>query len=156
MMRGRKTIPDHIKLLRGTQKPSRVNRRQPKPIDDLPKAPKELPKDAVEYFGRYAARLEQIGIASSTHTEALANLSIAAWKVFALAAIVEKEGFYVEIETEHGSTVRNHPAASQLADAQRALDALTSKFGLDPSSQGKVSVPKKEKGDSPYAEFATL
>ena len=152
-MKGRKAVPDHMKLLKGTQRPHRVNKDQPKPVDDMPKAPNWLPAGALEFFGYYAARLEAIGLASSTHTEALGQLSLAAYQVAQHAATIEKEGYFIEIETKSGWSVRHHPAAIQLADAQRRVMAFTAEFGLTPASQGKVSVPMKGQGESPYAEF---
>ena len=152
-MKGRKAIPDGLKLLKGTLQNCRVNKEAPRPADDMPKAPSWLPAGALEFFGRYAARLEQIGIASSTHTEALGHLSLAAYQVAKHAETLENEGYYIEKTTKSGRNVCHHPAAIQLSDAQRRVMALTAEFGLTPASQGKVTVPKKGKGDSPYAEF---
>ena len=153
-MRGRKAIPERIKLLRGTQRKSRVNKRQPKPADELPKAPSWLPKGAFEFFGYYTARLEAIGLGSSTHTEALAQLSLAAYQVAQHAATLERDGYQFETKTTTGAfTIKPHPAAAQLSDSQRRVIALTTEFGLTPASQGKVSLPRSDGKDSPYAEF---
>jgi P27 family predicted phage terminase small subunit len=157
-MAGRKRIPTHMHIVKGTAQPCRMNPREPDPSDEIPRAPKELSPRACEIFGTITARLEAIGIASSTFTENQALLASTLEEMEILNIQIEQQGRsystvqLIEVPNEEGKMVtkaqkiwKSNPLVAQRNTARRQAQSLLSDFGLTPSSLGKVSGKSKNK-----------
>ena len=154
MITGRKRKPRKLHLIKGTYQPCRDNKRAPKEVNEPPQAPEFLSPRAHELFGVFTARLQAMGYASSSHTEAIAALARTQEEYEILSKKVEEQGHTyttaAKIRDSDGKEhfvklIKANPAANLLRNTGRHLQALLSEFGLTPASQGKVSVPDTAK-----------
>ena len=149
ILKGRKRIPDHIKEVKGTAQPCRMNPDAPQPAFDSPMPPMWLNRKGVEYFGVLRTRLEPMGLSSSSDTELIAVTADRMAEIDELQAVIAVEGRFFEVNGQ----IRSHPAVGQLNEARRHLHSLLTEFGLSPASRAKVSRPKKEKELNRFAKL---
>lgn len=152
-MAGRKRIPDHLKLVKGTAQPSRMNPDAPTPSPDLPEPPEWLSVRAAEWFQRTLAILEGMGIASADHVDMLSLAASRYDEILDCQAVIEDLGRVYKVVTISGSIgFKARPEVAMKNDAMRHLQSLLAEFGLSPSSVGKVSAPSGDRSN-PFAEF---
>lgn len=135
MVRGRRPLPTNIKALRGTQRPDRANKKEPKPKVAIPQCPPHLSDEAKKEWKRMTKDLAQLGLLSKIDRAALA-LYCQAW------------GRWIEAEEalrKHGVMVKSpngYPMQSPyLAVANKAMEqmrAMLTEFGMSPSSRTRV------------------
>jgi P27 family predicted phage terminase small subunit len=75
-MVGRKPLPTHLKVVKGTARPHRMNDAEPKPPVSAPEAPDHLDERAREKFGRMAQLLAAHGIMSELDAAALGRYCV--------------------------------------------------------------------------------
>ena len=153
-MKGRKRTPTHLHVVKGTDRPGRQNKAEPKPQVGSPRAPDYLSKRGSEIFGRLVARLEGMAMATPTDTEMLALLAARLEEVEDRDAEVRLHGAtYAKIElidvpdSEHpGRTItkaqkvwKAHPATAQRSEAMRHAQSLLAEFALSPASRGRIT-----------------
>lgn len=152
---GRKRIPDHLKVVRGTDRPDRVNHSAPAPKVVRPPMPAKLSRKAKENWDRFCDVLESMGVLTVADEFALEQLVevYAEWRTY--TDIVAKEKTHYETESvSGGKIIRAHPVVAMRSDAARRFQSLMSEFGLTPASRSKVSVADKgEKADDPAAKY---
>ncbi|MFR0876275.1 MAG: phage terminase small subunit P27 family [Bilophila wadsworthia] len=78
-MAGRKPLPTHLKMVRGTLQKCRMNPDEPTPAPEIPDAPPHLSPEAREEWERLALELYELGILSTIDRAALAAASL--WTV---------------------------------------------------------------------------
>ena len=71
-MAGRKPLPTHLKMVRGTLQKCRMNPDEPTPAPEIPDAPPHLSPEAREEWERLALELYELGILSTIDRAALA------------------------------------------------------------------------------------
>ena len=142
MAKGRKKVPDNMKVIRGTFRDDRSNKTGLLPDPETPRSPSWLPADAREHFGILKERLDGYGLASKTHTEMIALAALRLSEIDSLNKVIEDEG--MTFMSPKG-LVKGHPAVKQRSDALRHLQSLLAEFGLSPASIGKVSAGGKGK-----------
>ena len=71
-MAGRKPLPTHLKMVRGTLQKCRMNPDEPTPDPEIPDAPPHLSPEAREEWERLALELYELGILSTIDRAALA------------------------------------------------------------------------------------
>lgn len=142
-MAGRKKIPDHIKVVQGTDRPDRMNPDAPEPSPGVAVAPEWLNERAAEIFARLSAILDGMGIASPDDVDNLAMLAKRLEDIEILTVQIEDSGY--TYKTEAG-LVKANPAVGQRSDAMRHAQSLLAEFGLSPAARAKVSAgkPKEE------------
>ena len=156
-MAGRKRKPTHMHLIQGTARPCRINKSEPVPSPEPPRAAIELRPKSSFWFGIVVGRLQGIGIASSTHSENVMLLAMRLAEVEECDADIAVNGriFLVrEVKTYRGQVVYDkegkpvetvkpvpNPAITERAEASRHAQSLLAEFGLSPASSGKVSAP---------------
>lgn len=151
---GRKRKPDHLKVVAGTDQPSRMNPHAPKPPPDLPEPPGWLSERAAEWFLKTVGVLDGMGIASSAHVDMLSLAASRYDEVLDCQAILEDLGRTYTTRAVAGSLMfRSRPEVAQKNEAMRHLQSLLAEFGLSPASVSKVSAPPGER-DNPFADFA--
>ena len=64
-MAGRKPLPTHLKMVRGTLQKCRMNPDEPTPDPEIPDAPPHLSPEAREEWERLALELYELGILST-------------------------------------------------------------------------------------------
>ena len=67
-------------------------------------------------------------------------------EILDLRATIKTEGRFQTVTNKNGDTrTVNHPAASQLADAERRFKGMLEQFGLTPSARTRVKAnPKRD------------
>lgn len=151
-MAGRKSIPDHIKLVKGTAKKHRMNADAPATNAGIPAPPEWLSERAIEIFYRLSAILSSMGVASPDDEAALAILASRMEEIELCTAFIEDNGRTYERRDESGALImaRARPEVGMRSEAMRHAQSLLSEFGLTPSARSKVSAGKPGE-DNPFA-----
>jgi P27 family predicted phage terminase small subunit len=148
MTKGRKRIPDEIKRIRGTIKPSRVNETVPDMvIDRLPPAPLMLNKHGKKVYKTIGQYLLNVKVLNEV------NLAM-------FAAFCREYGVYWEAEesminisdrwekvTDSLGNFRTSPNAKHTISKESLRNALkiAVEFGLTPASISKIVFEKPKK-----------
>lgn len=147
---GRKIIPLVQKEAKGTRERSR-ERDVPPPSEKMPNPPSTLNKRAKQIFQHLVKhRLTDLGLASATHTEAIALLAREMEQLERLDKFLDDNGFtYQKItgEDEEGNktySVKKWPQVDIQRDLSRHVHSLIVEFGLTPASSQKIGPPKKK------------
>lgn len=166
---GRKPLPDHLKVVKGTARVDRINPAAPAPAKSPLLVPRSLPRDAVPHFELLRDRLAGLGLDSVSYTEVVAMAARRMAEIEACTAFLEEEitvvGATGEIKRERGTTydtktakdgymVRAYPQVAHRSEAMRHLHSLLAEMGLTPSAIGKVgaTLPDNNK-NSKFGKF---
>ena len=148
-MMGRKPLPTHLKVVRGTRK-SRVNRAEAKPSAGLPSAPAHLSNDAKVEWRRVAPELYRGGLLTIIDRSILAAYcqSYGRWRV----AETVLAGEDLLVTTTHGNIIPNPLlgiANKAMADAAR----YAAELGMTPSSRSRVSAQPPSDPNDPGHKY---
>jgi P27 family predicted phage terminase small subunit len=156
MMAGRKAIPTQLKIVKGTYRPHR-DKDVPEPSKAKPTPPEWINKRAKCIFRHMVKRLDELGMASGTHTEALALLSCRMEEVERFDKMLNDDkgnGYVYKTTNSYGDDVlKEHPAVRLREKAARHVHSLLTEFGLTPSSAQKVGTPKKKEKRNKFEGF---
>lgn len=153
MAGGRKRIPDHLKVVKGTAQPCRMNPNAPAPSADLPEPPEWLSERAAEWFRQTVAILDGMGIASADHRDMLSLAASRYDEILDCTAVIEDLGRTYTVVMVSGSiSFKARPEVAMRNESMRHLQSLLAEFGLSPASVSKVSAPPGER-ENPFAEF---
>lgn len=161
MAGGRPRKPDHLKVVAGTDQPSRMNPLAPRPTKSLPSPPENLTERAAEWFLRVLAILDGMGIASADHVDALAMAAQLADEIQDYTAVLEDVGtvYFVPIfgmfdkDDRQVFAPKPMPQVAMRQAARAMLKNILTEFGLTPAAVSKVSVSKDADENDPTAEF---
>jgi P27 family predicted phage terminase small subunit len=144
MAKGRKKLPDQLKVVQGTFRKHRGKTADSQ--DDAPMvAPGGLSEAAQRHFETLRDRVAVLGLDSATYSEALALAAMRMAEIDECEAIIRSHGAVVLAPTTTGGELlRPNPAVTMRNEAMRHLQSLLAEFGLTPSSIGRVGVKKKE------------
>lgn len=148
---GRKPVPTALKLIRGTDQPSRVNKDEPKPKADKIKMPKGMSKLAQQHWDLVCCQLKDAGI--------ITNLDVTALMLYCESFSLWRDA--TDKITTHGAVVKGRmdfPVRSPyLIVAQKAFDqmkTMLTEFGMTPSSRAKISTTKEHQIENdPWANI---
>lgn len=149
-MAGRPKKPTNLKLLKGTLRTDRINKDEPKPKINIPKAPTHLNKEAKKEWKEMAQQLFNLGLLTNIDKAALAGYC----QLYGRWVQAEKKlgAGELVIETKSGNLIQN----PYLGIANRAYEIMfrsLTDFGMTPASRARVSVASKKKVDDPWSEF---
>ena len=153
-MRGRKVIPIEIKKAQGTHRPHR-DKDVPEPSKKKPLPPVWINKRAKMIFHHMVRRLEELSLATRSHTEALALLSSRMEEVEKFDRLLNTgSGYTYKTKTIAGDTlIKEHPAVKLREKAANHVHKLLVEFGLTPASAQKVGMPKKKDKSNEFTGF---
>lgn len=165
MAKGRKPIPDALKLVKGTARVDRINPAAPAPAKEGILAPATLPEAALPHFEMLTARLKALGLNSASFTELVAMAARRMAEIEECTAFLETRitmngeervrGTTYETKTaKDGYMVRAYPQVAHRSDAMRHLHSLLSEMGLTPAAIGKVGAKEAEKPKSKFGGFS--
>jgi P27 family predicted phage terminase small subunit len=145
--RGPKPQPAAIKLLAGV----RADRipDAPPAVEGRPRMPDHLDQVAAEKWDEVVGALEQLGTLSRTDGDAIA-LYCSVFSRWIQAKEECKTGLVVH--TDLGG-VKQNPAVTIAAAAERQLQTLQSELGLSPSSRGRLKLGQGEAPKDDLADF---
>lgn len=150
---GRKRKPDHLKVVAGTDQPSRMNPNAPKAPKELPEAPEWLSKEATKYFDRLVETLVKMGIASSADIDVIAHCASRLYEIEECTAIIEDLGKTYQTTTQAGDTMfRARPEVAMRNEAMRHAQSLLGELGLTPAARSRVTANPDE-GDNEFSKL---
>lgn len=153
-MAGRKPKPTHLKLVEGLPGHRKPNKREPKPKRAIPSPPAHLPPAALVHWGYFSALFDGMGVLTGPDAPALERLCCLYQETIELQAVLEKEGRYYETRNKAGEImIRPHPAAAQLADADRRFHSYLNDFGGSPSARVRVQTDKPDAHEDPAKKY---
>lgn len=146
MAKGRKKIPDQLKVISGTFQKCRSSKSGERQDESPMTAPASMSDAAKAHFDMLLSRVTALGLNSSTYTEILALAAERMEEIDECRESIKLHGRVIESETDRGGNpiLRPNPAVTMKNEAMRHLQSLLAEFGLSPSSIGKVGVKKKE------------
>lgn len=152
MGKGRKAIPINIKKIKGTYRKDRHKETPKSPSDKKPIPPSRLNKRAKQIFWHMTERLNDIGLATRTNTEAIAELAFWMEEEERFNKLLESDNpnqvkhFFKTKDTSGNDTWKEHPVVRLRDRAAKMVYRYLVEFGLTPASIQKVgSIQKKEK-----------
>lgn len=160
---GRPRKPTKLKLLQGTARPDRANKKEPLLQAEIPRAANGLSdkdKKAWRHIGKIIRPMNISTRADVLALELLATAYVDFWE--ARRVINEKGSTYIA-KAEKGInqsgkpvlsvSMRQRPEVEIMSDAWRRLEKMLSHFGISPSSRSRVSVIGKLKEKDPFDQF---
>lgn len=144
MSKGRKKLPDALKVVQGTFRKHRASGDCGQ--DETPMtAPKTLSDSARVHFVALKVQVAEMGLDSATFTELLALAAERMEEIDECNAIIAEYGRIIETTTEAGSVLlRANPAVTMRNEAMRHLQSLLAEFGLTPTAAARVGAKKKD------------
>ena len=106
-MAGRKPLPTHLKLVKGTARPHRLNKAEPKPVVAVPAPPDHLDEDARKKFSEMAELLARHGVMTELDTHALARYVVIWRRWLEAEQEVKRRGHVVKTSNETSSRTRS-------------------------------------------------
>ena len=138
---GKKVLPMTVKIAKGTYRPHRA-KELPTTSKSKPVPPRWLNTSAKKVFRHMAKRLDVLGIATASHTEALSLLSSRVEEVQRLSKYLDEKNVSYR---DFNGRVHPRPEVSMRNEAVRHMHSLLVEFGLTPSAMNRIGRPK-EKG----------
>lgn len=144
-MRGKKPLPTDLKIVKGTDRPDRINKNEPKPAADNIKPPRGLSAEARKQWRVISKQLIDAGM--------ITNIDVSALAMYCETYVIwRKEIDYIH---EHG-TMLGDKRSPRLINAEHAFDKLKAmlvEFGMTPSSRTRVSSSVEKDSENPFAKF---
>lgn len=150
-MPGPPRTPTHLQILRGNPGKRRVNEREPRPNQAVPKCPRWLDATARRAWRELGAVLDEMRVITLADAMALELLCTAYADYRAASAAIARHGMTYACETEFSTIIRIRPEVLQAANAWRRVKVMLQEFGLTPASRSKVSADTIP--DDPLEEF---
>ena len=150
-MRGRKPIPDNLKVLYGNRGKRPIGKDSPKPKspERLPPAPEHMGEDGKKEWKRMGKELLKMGVLHKVGLPGLAAYCCAYEQWISAYRNVIKEGTVVM--TPNGFYVQN-PHMTIAKQQQAEMRKWMIEFGVTPSSMTKVKVTDGAKGKEKKSE----
>lgn len=143
MAKGRKKLPDTLKVVQGTFRKHRGKTADSQDETSMV-APGGLSEVAQRHFETLLERIAVLGLDSATYSEALTLAAMRMEEIGTCNALIADHGAVVMADTQAGNTMlRPNPAVAMRNEAMRHLQSLLAEFGLTPSSIGRVGAKKK-------------
>src|SRR5690242_2204620 len=149
-MAGRKPLPTHLKLLKGTARPHRINREEPRPPIQVPAAPGHLDDRARARFVEMAELLAHRGVMTELDASALARYVVIWCRWIEVETEVKRRGPVVK--TEAGNIVQN-PYLSIANRCLLQMAQIESEFGMTPSSRSRIRMAEPADQTDPFEEY---
>ena len=149
-MAGRKPLPTHLKLVKGTARPHRINHDEPRPAVQVPMAPPHLDRRAAARFVDMATVLARHGVMTELDTSALARYAVVWCRWIDMEAEVKRRGPVVK--TDGGNIIQN-PFLSVANKCLMQMAQLESEFGLTPSSRSRIRASVPPGAADPFEDY---
>ena len=151
-MAGRKPLPTHLKLVKGTARPHRMNKAEPKPVVAVPTPPDHLDEEAQAKFTVMAEMLARHGVMTELDTGALARY-VVIWRRWIEAEQEVKRRGHV-VKTSNDNIIQN-PFLAVANKCLAQMHQIESEFGLTPSSRSRIRMAEPAEKADPFEDFLT-
>ena len=128
-------LPSHLKLLRGTARPSRTNKSEPKPKAKAPRCPEWLSDEAKAEWRKTVKQLKAMGVLFESDQDLIAAYANALVNYRKATLMVDAEGLLIEGRRDGMVT---NPAVRVQRDSAQLIRQLAQEFGLSPSSRTRI------------------
>lgn len=155
---GRKMLPSNLKIIAGTERPSRVNHDEPRPEVKIPTPPSVLDKEGKKEWRRVARQLFALGILTDIDRAALAaycnqySVWYKAMRALRAMAVNDQLTDGLMIRTAGGNAIQN-PLLGIANKASDRMVAYASEFGMTPSSRTRVKAEKALENNDPASKY---
>lgn len=151
--KGRKALPTHLKIVKGTDRKDRENKDEPMPNRKIPDPPGHLNDIAKEEHKRMSGVLYNLGLLTEIDGTALAAYC-EAYSVWVEACTVRNElgADWMTETTMNGNTIQR-PIVGIINQARKAMKDFLVEFGMTPASRSKVSAKKSEDKKNPFSKL---
>ena len=149
-MAGRKPLPTHLKLVKGTARRHRLNKDEPKPSVAIPEPPAHLDERARGKFAAMAEMLARHGVMTELDAGALARYAVVWCRWIDAEAEIKRRGPVVK--TEGGNIIQN-PFLAVANKCLLQMAQLESEFGLTPSSRSRIRMAEPAHTVDPFEDF---
>jgi P27 family predicted phage terminase small subunit len=149
-MAGRKPLPTHLKVVKGTARSHRINTAEPQPGIAVPDPPAHLDERARAKFTAMAEMLARHGIMTELDAGALARYAVIWCRWIEVEADVKRRGPIVK--TEGGNIIQN-PFLSVANKCLLQMAQIESEFGLTPSSRSRIRSAAPTDMADPFEEY---
>jgi P27 family predicted phage terminase small subunit len=151
-MAGRKPLPTHLKLVKGTARPHRLNQAEPKPVVAVPEPPEHLDVEARAKFIEMAELLARHGVMTELDAGALARYVVIWRRWLETEAEVKRRGPVVK--TSNDNIIQN-PFLTVANKCLAQMAQIESEFGLTPSSRSRIRMAEPAETTDPFEDFLT-
>lgn len=153
---GRPRKPRALKLVQGTDRPDRANKKAPAgapcPVGDPPDDLNEFAQLAWRSLGEL---VDPLKVVTRADLVAFRQLAVVLGILEQAREALDDAGeLTFVVSTETGEVIRKRPEVEILATYQRILDAKLARFGLTPAEREKVSGIDEGAAADPLDEFA--
>lgn len=149
-MAGRKPLPTHLKLVKGTARSHRINHDEPRATVSVPAPPSHLDARGRARFAEMAEILARHGVMTELDTSALARYAVVWCRWIETEAEVKRRGPVVK--TEGGNIIQN-PFLSIANRCLQQMAQIESEFGLTPSSRSRIRAAVRPGDADPFEEY---
>jgi P27 family predicted phage terminase small subunit len=136
-------LPANVKKLVGANYVKKADRKDlPKmaKLDGFPfKMPRGMPKDFQKTWKHLQKHCVKIGIASQVDELAVINFVETHLEFEEVKTLLKVEGRTIDVTTQHGTSKRNHPLATQCDKLRGRMMTLHYEFGMTASGLAKVA-----------------
>ena len=149
-MAGRKPLPTHLKLVKGTARPGRLNKNEPKPIATAPEPPAHLDDRAKARFTELAKMLARHGVMTELDAGAIARYAVVWCRWVDAEAEIKKRGPVVKTT---GDNIIQNPFLAVANKCLLQMAQIESEFGLTPSSRSRIRMEVPSDTIDPFEEY---
>lgn len=149
-MAGRKPLPTHLKLVKGTARPHRMNKAEPKPTVAVPAPPEHLDEAAKAKFTAMAELLARHGVMTELDSAALARYVVIWRRWLEAEAEVKRRGAVVK--TANDNIIQN-PFLAVANKCLAQMAQIESEFGLTPSSRSRIRMAEPAETTDPFEDY---
>jgi P27 family predicted phage terminase small subunit len=149
-MAGRKPLPTHLKLVKGTARPHRLNNNELKPPLVVPEPPDHLDERAKEKFIGMAGMLARYGVMTELDAGAVSRYAIVWCRWLDAEAEIKKRGPVVKTT---GENIIQNPFLAVANKCMVQMAQIESEFGLTPSSRSRIRMEEPTGDVDPFEEY---
>ena len=147
-----KPLPTHLKLVKGTARPHRMNKSEPKPVVATPEPPDHLDDGGRAKFVEMAELLARHGVMTELDTGALARYVVIWRRWLEAEAEVKRRGHVVKTSND---TIIQNPFLAVANKCLAQMAQIESEFGLTPSSRSRIRMAEPVEAADPFEDFLT-
>lgn len=158
-MRGRKAIPNEMKVLRGTDQPVRMREeikadKITDPILSIPKGSPLKTKRAKKIFIDRANQLIATGVLTDMDLDQLSIYAYALDQVYDCMEQIKEKGLFHEVYDDAGHVLRyiENPYLRLMRENIDVVNRIGGEFGFSPVSRQKLKAEGKEE-DNPFKDL---
>ena len=150
MPAGRPTKPTQLKMIAGTIRNDRLNKREPIPTGNLTEPPSHLTADQIEIWN-FAIKNAPPGLLKRLDTSVLETWVVSYDHYKKLNESIQKEGYLFTSPNGYPIT---HPNMTQLNKQAMIMLRAASDMGFTPASRSKIVVNEEKVKDDPWSKLA--